>query len=516
MMTSQPHGSTATDMSNTPSSQPQVPHHDALIIGSGFSGLCMAIALKKSGRQDFLILEKGDGVGGTWRDNTYPGAACDVPSNMYSFSFEPNPNWSRMYSGQAEILNYMQHCADKYDLMPHVQANSEVHELRWDEQQRIWHVSLADGSMMTARIVVSGVGGLSRPALPKVKGLDQFAGPVFHSADWHHEVDLTDKRVAVIGTGASAIQFVPEIVPQVAKLSLFQRTPPWIVPKPDGRINPVIRHIFQHIPAAQRFARNSIYWQSELFGLGFLHPSLMKPIKNLALWHLERQVPNAELRDKLTPNYTIGCKRVLFSNNYYPAVSQDNVDVIASGVSEVTRDSVIDSEGVAHPVDVVICGTGFDAQNPFGPLKIYDRKQHELRERGSMSAYLGIMMSDAPNLFFLLGPNTGLGHNSIIFMIESQVNFVMQCLDQMKQNRRASVEVRADAEQAFNDKLRKQQKGTVWTSGGCKSWYLDENGQNTTLWPGFTWQYWLKTRSVDFADFKFAASRQPLAQQATV
>ena len=482
-------------------------HHDVLIIGSGFSGLCMGIALKKSGRHDFVILEKAADIGGTWRDNTYPGAACDVPSNMYSFSFEPNPEWSRLYSHQAEILTYMRHCASKYHLLPHVHTDSEVHALRWDDQARHWQVTLADGTAMTARIVVSGIGGLSRPALPKVKGLDQFKGPVFHSANWDHDCDLTGKRVAVIGTGASAIQFVPQIVPKVAKLTLFQRTAPWLVPKPDSHVPPVVRHVFRHVPAAQRLARNTIYWQSETFGIGFLHPALMKPITALAEWHLERQIADPVLRQKLTPNYTIGCKRVLFSNNYYPALAQDHVEVVASGVQEVQASCVIDSTGQSHEVDVVICGTGFDTQDPFGPLHVYDRNGKELRERGSMSAYLGIMTHDAPNLFFLLGPNTALGHNSIIFMIESQVNHVMQCVTQMDQLKRPSIEVRQDAQERFNDKIRKQLQHTVWNSGGCKSWYLDENGQNTTLWPGFTWQYWLKTRQADFANFRFSSPR---------
>ena len=478
-------------------------HHDVVIVGTGFSGLGMGIFLKKAGRHDFLILEKAGDIGGTWRDNDYPGAACDVPSHMYSFSFEQNPDWSRMYSGQAEILAYMKGCADKYDLMPHVRCNQELLEARWDDAEQRWHLRTSSGHRYTARVLVSGIGGLSRPALPKVNGLDQFEGTVFHSARWNHDYDLRGKRVAVIGTGASAIQFVPEIAPKVDKLVLFQRTAPWLVPKPDGQLPEALKTAFRKIPGVQTLFRNSIYWQAEAFGVGFINPKLMAPIEKLSRFHLERQITDPELRAKLTPNYTIGCKRVLFTNNYYPALARDNVEVVAAGVKEVRAHSVIASDGSEHEVDAIICGTGFDVADPLGPLNIIDGSGTPVPHDGSMQAYLGITLKHLPNLFMLLGPNTALGHNSIIFMIESQINYVMQCLDEMDRRQAASMLVKDSAVESYNARIQASLKKMVWSAGGCKSWYINDKGENFTIWPGFTWKYWLKTRKPDFRKMQF-------------
>ncbi len=486
------------------SPQTQVTHHDIVIVGSGFSGLGMGVYLKKAGRNDFVILEKAGDIGGTWRDNHYPGAACDVPSHMYSFSFEQNPNWSRFYSGQAEILAYMKNVANKYDLLPHVRVNSELLESRWDEAQGLWHLTTGNGSKYTARVVVSGIGGLSRPALPNVKGLDSFKGTTFHSAQWNHDYDLTGKRVAVIGTGASAIQFVPQIAERVSKLVLIQRTPPWLVPKPDGLIHDSVKQLFKYIPVSQRLFRSSIYWQAEGFALGFINPKLMTVIEKLARWHLSNQVKDPVLRAKLTPNYTIGCKRVLFSNNYYPALARENVEVVAAGAQEIRAHSVIDAEGNEHEVDAIIFATGFDVHDPLGPLHIYDREGIEVRQRrGGLSAYLGTTLKGLPNLFMLLGPNTALGHNSIIFMIESQIKYAIQCLDEMDRQKVKVIEVKPAAQDAYNDKIQEELKRMVWSEGGCKSWYLDEDGKNVTIWPGFTWRYWMKTRRPNFRNFTF-------------
>lgn len=482
-------------------------HHEIVIVGSGFSGIGMGIALRKAGRHDFIILEKAADIGGTWRDNHYPGAACDVPSNMYSFSFEQNPDWSRSYSEQPEILAYMKRCADKHGLMPHVHVNSELREARWNADTQRWQLTLADGRQLTTQFLVSGIGGLSRPALPRVRGLEQFKGEMFHSAEWNHGVDLTGKRVAVIGTGASAIQFVPQIVPKVGKLVLFQRTPPWLIPKVDVSVDARVQSLFRKLPLAQRLTRNGIYWISEAFGLGFVHPRLMGGIEKLARFHLASQVKDPVLREKLTPDYTIGCKRVLFSNSYYPALTQPNVEVVAAGVKEVKAHSVVDSQGREHEVDVIICGTGFDVQDPLGPLHVYDEDGLELRQRGSMSAYLGITIPRLPNAFFLLGPNTALGHNSVVFMIEAQIGYVIKCLAEVDRRRAATIEVTESAARSFNDDIQHQLKKMVWSAGGCKSWYLNERGENNTLWPGFTWKYWLRTRQPDFAHFTLAQSR---------
>lgn len=480
-----------------------IKHYDVAIIGSGFSGLGMAIQLKKAGRDDFILIEKANDIGGTWRDNHYPGAACDVPSHMYSFSFEQNPNWSRFYSTQPEILAYMRGCAEKYHLMSHVQLNSELVEARWDKQQQLWQLQFTTGQRITARVVVSGIGGLSRPALPKVKGLEDFKGTVFHSAEWNHAYDLQGKRVAVIGTGASSIQFVPQIATQVGKLVLFQRTAPWLVPKPDMQMPSWTKLTFSKLPSSQRVFRNSVYWQAEAFAVGFINPKLMYGIEKLAKFHLKNQVKDPVLRAKLTPNYTIGCKRVLFSNNYYPALCRDNVEVVAAGVQQVTEHQVIDANGTAHDIDAIICGTGFDVQDPLGPLKIYDLHGVEMHERAEMSAYLGTTLTDLPNLFMLLGPNTALGHNSVVFMIESQINYVMQCLAEMDKRKAQAIQVKPEAVDAYNQQIQAELKQTVWSQGGCKSWYVNDSGVNTTLWPSFTWKYWMKMRRPVFGNFQF-------------
>lgn len=487
--------------------RPDAPHHDIVIVGSGFSGIGMGIRLRQAGRHDFIILEKAGDLGGTWRENHYPGAACDVPSHMYSYSFEPNPNWSRSYSPQAEILAYIRHCAQKYGVLPHLRLHSELVEARWDAGAQLWRLRTAGGQRYTCRFLISAIGGLSRPALPRVKGLERFQGPLFHSADWRHDVDLTGKRVAVIGTGASAIQFVPQIQPRVGRLVLFQRTPPWIVPKVDVAVGPRVQALFRRLPLAQRLTRHGIYWLSETFGLGFVHPRLMAGIEAWARKHLRDQVPDPVLRAKLTPNYAVGCKRVLFSNNYYPALTQPNVEVVAAGVKEVRAHSVVDSLGGEHEVDVIICGTGFDVQDPLGPLHLYDEAGRELRTRGSLSGYMGVAAPGLPNLFFMLGPNSGLGHNSIIFMSEAQAHYILKCLDEVDRRRAGAIVVSERATRAFNEDIQRQLKKMVWSAGGCSSWYLNERGENNTLWPGFTWKYWLKTRQPAFADFELIPAR---------
>lgn len=481
----------------------QTPQHDVIIIGAGFSGLGMAIALKKAGRNNFLILEKAADIGGTWRDNHYPGAACDVPSHMYSYSFERNPNWSRMYSGQAEILAYIKHCARKYHLLPHFRGSCEVLELRWDNANDLWHVHTAVGEHLTARVVVSGIGALSRPAIPKVPGLDTATVPTWHSARWNHDIDLTGKRVAVIGTGASAIQFVPEIAPKVKALTVFMRTPPWIIPKPDGPIHKSIQTVLKYVPGAQSVFRNGIYWQAETFALGFINPRFMGFIKRLALSYLDKSIKDPELKRRMTPDYTPGCKRVLFSNNYFKAIIRSNVQVWG-GVQEVRGNQVIDADGRAVEVDAVILGTGFDTLDPFGPLKVYNSEGVEIREalEGRFMNYKGIAIEKMPNYFMLLGPNTGLGHNSIIFMIEAQINYVMQALALMDRRRATRMEVRHEAVQAFMGKISASLKKMVWNAGGCKSWYLNEKGENFTIWPGFTWRYWMETRRLVTRDYE--------------
>lgn len=488
------------------------------IIGTGFAGLGMAIKLKQSGDDDFVVLEAADDLGGTWRDNHYPGCACDVQSHLYSFSFEPNPEWSRMFAPQPEIWAYLRRCAEKYGITGHIRYNSRVSGAEWDAGANRWHIRTEGGDRYTAQVVVSGIGGLSRPSIPALKGLDKFKGKAFHSQQWDHDYDLTDKRVAVIGTGASAIQFVPQIAPQVAKLHLFQRTPPWIVPKPDRAITWAEKQLFKRLPAAQLAARNALYWQLESRALGFVVDTrLMALAEREARSHLRKQVPDRDLRKRLTPDYKLGCKRVLISDDYYPALSRDNVELVTDGIKEIRAHSVVTADGKEHEVDAIIFGTGFAATDPIGPMKIRGTGGADLRETFRASgteAYLGTSVAGFPNLFLLTGPNTGLGHNSMVYMIESQVAFVMDALKTMRRKELLAVEVRGEAQEEYNRWLHGKAKDAIWSAGGCNSWYLDENGKNVTLWPGFTWDFRRRTRKFPVAAFTVVHAQDAVGAEA--
>jgi cation diffusion facilitator CzcD-associated flavoprotein CzcO len=476
-----------------------------VIVGTGFSGLGMAIQLRKEGREDFVILEKATDVGGTWRDNTYPGCACDIPSHMYSFSFEQNPGWSRAYSPQPEIWAYMRGVADKYDLRRFIRFDQEMTGARWDSDEARWHVSAASGDEFVGRFLVAGVGALHLPQIPELPGIEKFQGASFHSAQWDHDYDLKGKKVAVVGTGASAVQFVPEIAQDVAKLSLFQRTPPWIMPKADHEMPGWTRRAFKAVPFLQRAYRDFLYWTLEARAIGFNgHAGVMKLGQRLAQRNIDKAVKDPELRAKLTPDYTMGCKRVLVSNAYYPALIRDNVEVVTDGVTEVREHSIVDAAGVSHEVDAIIYGTGFHVTDAFDDLDIIGTGGRNLGKEWAtegMNTHQGITVSGFPNLFFLLGPNTGLGHNSVVFMIEAQISYVAEAVRMVEKAGARSLDARSGAQARFNaDIQRKLEKG-IWTQGGCRSWYLDAKGVNRTIWPGFTWRYWLDTRSVRREDF---------------
>ncbi|MEV4376095.1 NAD(P)/FAD-dependent oxidoreductase [Streptosporangium sp. NPDC049644] len=471
-------------------------HPGITIIGTGFAGLGMAIKLKEAGYHDFVILEKADDLGGTWRDNTYPGCACDVPSHMYSFSYRLNPGWSRMFAPQAEIWDYLRACVAKYDLTPHLRFGKEVVGLEYDDATRDWRVSVAGEETFTTNAVVSGIGALHVPSLPSIPGRESFAGVSFHSAEWDHSVDLTGKRVAVIGTGASAVQFVPRIAGKVSSLHVFQRTPPWIQPKPDFPFSSRARRILG-LPGAARALRTSIYWVLETRALGFtVDPRLMKVHEKMALNHLAKQVPDPALRARLTPGYTIGCKRILISNDYYPALGRENVELITEEVREIRENSIVDSTGREIEVDVIIYGTGFKVVEALDEQRIIGRNGVKIQEawQDGVEAYYGITTAGFPNLFFLLGPNTGLGHNSVVFMIESQVRYVLDCLRLLSRTKARALDVHPEAQRDYNDRLQGRLSRRVWNEGGCDSWYLDEHGVNRTIWPGFTFEYWARTR----------------------
>ncbi|MBP5073039.1 alpha/beta hydrolase fold domain-containing protein [Pseudomonas chlororaphis] len=466
----------------------------AVIIGSGFAGIGMAIALRKAGITDFIILEKQQDVGGVWRDNSYPGAACDVPSHLYSFSFEPNPGWTRMFAPQAEIQRYLQHCVRKYEVARHIRFGAEVQAARFDEASAQWCVTEAGGREHRAALLISATGQLSRPALPTFEGMQAFKGRVFHSASWDHGYSLAGKRVAVIGTGASAIQFVPAIADSVAQLKVFQRSPAYILPRPDRAYSTEEQQLFARKPWRMALHRAAIYLRYESRALGFTRfKGLMKWAVGLPFRRLLNQsVGDPQLRRQLIPDYPIGCKRILLSSDYLKTLARPNVQLITEGIGRITEQGIETLDGKQHPVDAIIYGTGFAATQFLAPMTIVGRGGGQLQhawEQGAR-AYLGLAVPGFPNFFMLYGPNTNLGHNSIVYMLESQISHVMRCWRAMHKAAATTVEVDEQTEQRFHQRIQRRLADSVWS--GCQSWYVDAAGHNSTNWPGFTLSYrWL-------------------------
>ena len=488
-------------MTLTLSTDPTTYETEVLIIGAGLAGLCMAARLKEAGQRDFLILEAASEVGGTWRDNTYPGAACDVQSHLYAYSFAPNPDWSRAFAPQQEIQRYIVETADRLSLRAHLRTGREVVRATWSEGQAPhWLVETGAGERYRARVLVSACGGLSQPAYPQIPGLDTFRGERFHTARWRHDVPLEGQRVGIIGTGASAIQVIPSIAPACAHLSVFQRTPPWVLPKPDHPVSERVRRLYRAWPGVHWLERQRIYW-----GLGWrvlpfaLSPKAMVVAAWMGRRFLAESVPDPALRAKLTPTYTIGCKRILMANDYYPALQRANVDVETEGIARVDEAGVWLRDGRHVPLDVLILATGFQAADAGAVFPTFGRDGRSLRDAWSdgPEAYKGTMVHGFPNLYLLVGPNTGLGHSSMIFMIESQVQLVMEAL--ARAGTRASVEVKEGAQARYNAWLQRKLNKTVWASG-CNSWYQTASGKNTTLWPSFTWHFRWITSTWDAED----------------
>jgi cation diffusion facilitator CzcD-associated flavoprotein CzcO len=479
-----------------------VTHHRTVIVGTGFSGIGMAIKLLREGERDFVLLERADEIGGTWRDNTYPGCRCDVPSHLYSFSFAPNPNWSSTFSPQPEILEYLRGVAARFGVMSHVRFGTEMESAEWDEAESRWRLETTQGPI-TAEVLIAAQGPLSDPLVPDLPGLDSFEGTTFHSARWDHDHRLDGERVAVVGTGASAIQFVPKIQPLVGQMHVFQRTPPWVMPHPNRAMNDWERRLYGRLPAAQLAMRAGIYWARETFVLQFRNERMRKLATRMALRQLEQQVPDPELRAKLTPRYELGCKRILPTDEWYPALMQPNVDVVTGGIREIRPHSIVSTDGTEREVDTIIFGTGFHVTDIPIAQRVRGRDGRTLAETwdGSPSAYKGAAVAGYPNLFFLVGPNTGLGHNSIVFMIESQINYVAGALGAMRRRGARVVDVRPEAQAAYNAMLDQMTEGTVWVSGGCSSYYIDRNGRNSTIWPTFTWPFRQRTREFDEAAY---------------
>ncbi|UNN05320.1 flavin-containing monooxygenase [Rhodococcus opacus] len=477
-----------------------------LIIGAGFSGLGIAAMLDKSGIRDWIILEQADDVGGTWRDNTYPGCACDIPSPLYSYSFAQNPFWSHLFAPQAEIHGYLKHFAQDRQLTSRIQFGKSVQNLTWNEQARQWEVTTSDGAIYHFTYVVSGVGLLHRPKVPTLPGIENFKGEVFHSAAWNHSYDLSGKRVAVVGTGASAIQFVPAIVDQVESMTVFQRSAPWILPKANRPLDSRYKRLSRVFPPYMWYERAKLYWIHEKRAEGFTNiTSDTGKSEHLGRTLLERQVADPELRKKLTPDYAIGCKRLLISNDYYPALAREHVEVATDGVGEFYDEGIVTTSGEKVEADCVIFGTGFDAQNALAEVSIRGRNGIDLNDAWGegMSAYLGSTISGFPNFFIMCGPNTGLGHNSQVFMIEAQGRYICAVVKHA-QRKGGTVEVKRAVHDAFRDWLDGRMESTVWQAGGCTSWYIDSrSGKNTLLWPSTTLDFWRKTRFVRPSDYIF-------------
>lgn len=480
--------------------------HEVVIVGAGFGGLGMAIRLKQEGIDDFVVLERGDDVGGTWWANSYPGCQCDIPSNLYSFSFARH-DWDRAYPMRDQILDYLRGCAQRFGVLPHTRLGCELLGATWVADEQHWELETSDGPL-AARVLVAAPGLLSEPWSPALPGLERFQGNVFHTARWDHGVDLSGKRAALLGSGATAVQVVPNIQPRLAKLHLFQRTPPWVVPHFDHPVRPRLRELYRRVPALQSLSRALIYSMREAFFVPGItrDQRLLKLQKALARAHLRRQVPDPELRRRLTPDYEIFCKRIILSNEWYPAIQAPNVDIVSSGVREVREHSIVDNDGVEREIDTLIFATGFKpAELPIAN-RIRGRDGRSLAEvwDGSPQAYLGTTVSGFPNMLFLYGPNLNLGHSSIVYMLESQTNYALDALRTMRTSGAAEFEVRAEAQDAYNEQIQERLAGTVWNNGGCGSWYFDSNGRNSIQWPGFTFEYRRRTRRFDAPAYRLA------------
>jgi cation diffusion facilitator CzcD-associated flavoprotein CzcO len=479
---------------------------EVAIVGAGFGGLCMAMRLLEGGERRFVVLEQGDEVGGTWRDNQYPGAECDVQSHLYSYSFAGKPDWSQRYAGWREIQQYILDLIDRHGLRSWIRFRQQVTGLHFDETTALWRVLTASGLQYSARHVVLATGPLHVPHVPKLPGLERFRGRVFHSARWDHDCGLAGKRVASIGTGGSAIQYCPQIAPRVSQLHVFQRTPAWVIPRDSRTYGEGAKRRFARFDAWRRLHRARLYWTNESRVWPIFRPSLARVLQRLAKWNLRRLVGDADLAGRLTPDYTIGCKRILISNDWYPMFRRANVELVTAGIREVTERGIVTEDGVERPVDCIVFGTGFvvDPRIYMRHFPVTGLPGHVLARdwAAGAEAYYGISVHGYPNLHQLVGPNTALGHNSIIFMIEAQVHYVLECMRALREQAADWLAVEPAAQAEFNARVQRALGGTVWTTG-CRSWYQQDDGKNFTIWPWSTWRYWLETRRVDARKYRF-------------
>ena len=493
-------------MSDAIQNRPGARDYEVAILGAGFGGLCMGIKLLEAGIHNFVILEKDHEVGGTWRDNSYPGAACDVQSHLYSYSFDGKADWSQRYAGWREIQDYILATTAKHGLRPYIRFGQEVNRAHFDARTARWTVGLASGETVVARHFVLASGPLHRPQIPKIEGLESFKGRVFHSARWDHTCNLKGKRVVSIGTGGSAIQYCPEIAPDVERLYVFQRTPAWVLPRDMRSYSEGARRRYARFPWWRKVHRARLYWTNESRVWPIFHPLLARFVQRFARRSIRRRVTDPRLADALTPTYTLGCKRILISNAWYPMFNRPNVELVTEGIREVREHGVVTDDGVERPADCIILGTGFivDPRIYMQNFPVTGLPGHALAAdwKEGAEAYYGITVSGYPNLFQLVGPNTALGHNSIIFMIECQVHYVMECLRELRQRNADYLDVNMAEQASFNQRVQRALEGTVWNSG-CVSWYQQADGKNFTIWPWSTWRYWLQTRKVRTEHYRF-------------
>jgi len=492
---------------------PEHSPHRVVVIGAGFGGIGMAVALQQAGIDDFLILDRGDDLGGIWRDNTYPGLCCDVPSALYSFSFWPW-RWSRRFPPRQEILDYLRALSDDRGLGPHLRLRSGVAAAEFDERRALWNLTLEDGGTLQATAVVSAVGQLSRPALPDIPGRDDFAGPSWHSARWDHSVDLTGRRVAVVGTGASAIQFVPEIAKDAAHVDIYQRSAPYILPKSDRAYGDAEQVLRDRVLAVRQADRLRTFLYGELLTSGFVVSQKLLAAPKL-LWRrqLDTQITDPQLRSQCIPDYVMGCKRVLFSDDWYPTLVRPNVDLVTDPIERIAPDGVVTAGGTVRPADVIIYGTGFQTLDFLAPMSVTGLGGQRLREawHDGAEAYLGITVSGFPNFFMLYGPNTNLGGNSIIYMLEGQIGYVADALAALEEEGLDWIDVRPEVQTAFNAWVAAASRSSVWESG-CRNWYTTASGRNTNNWPVQTFLYRRRVRRFDLGRYRAMPRRPALAE----
>jgi cation diffusion facilitator CzcD-associated flavoprotein CzcO len=479
------------------------------IIGAGFAGIGAAVRLKDQGITDFEIFERGTRVGGTWRDNTYPGAACDIPSRLYSYSFAPNPDWSHTYSGSDEILGYIDSMVESSGIAPHIRFGHNVTGVEYDEVAGEWTVNFEGRGPVRARTVIVASGPLANASFPKIPGIETYEGHKIHSARWDHDYDFTGKKVAVVGTGASAVQIVPELVKVAKSVKVFQRTPGWVLPKPNASTGGWLKRIYKDVPFAEKIARSAWFWGHESVALGVVWDTpLTRVVEAVSLANLRLQVKDSWLRRQLTPDFSAGCKRLLMTSDYYPALQAENCKLVTWPIARLAPKGIRTVEGVEHQFDAIVFATGFDVSKTGTPIPITGIDGRDLASEWSRGAYAyrSVAVSGYPNLYFTFGPNSGPGHSSALVYMEAQIDYIVEAISKLLQFGWKSLDVRPEVQARYNEDIQQRLQSTTWNSG-CQSWYLTDDGFNATMFPGFATQYVNQLKTVNLHDFKITAEQ---------